>query len=144
MLKILIMVEQLYHGRLKLLILLVCIIIFSCNVEKTFIHNENFQKGNPQKFINYASSGLYEIIYLYPNYRYLYYKRDLLMQKAEGTWKFSNKRIEMAPGEIKSGLVGQQRIFDTVWVSLAPKELEVKKKGKLLESNGVVYRLSEE
>ncbi len=138
------MVEQLYHGRFKLLIAFVFIIVFSCNVEKTFIHNENFQRGNPQKFINYANSGLYEIIYLYPNYRYLYYKRDLLMQKAEGTWKFSNKRIEMVPGEIKTGLADQQRIFDTVFVNLAPKKLEVKKNGKLLESDGVIYRLSEE
>ncbi len=68
----------------QIIITLICTILFSCNIEKNFIRTENFQKGEPQKFISYANSGLYEIIFLYPNHLYLYYKRDLLIQKTEG------------------------------------------------------------
>jgi hypothetical protein len=146
-------------------------LVFSCNTKNLFTQKESIKKyshytnsGRYQLIYFYPN---YHYVYLERNVimiksegTWKYDKQKIIMISEEAKIKSSNDKfsdtlpvslreekhpkIIMMPTEAKLKLGNDNTFPDTVYISLSEeKHLKIKKKGKLLQDNRIIYKLDD-
>lgn len=118
--------------------ILLCIFALSCSGNKVFK-----QPISTKKFVSRGALGRSQYISLYPNHEFAYINNDLSTIVAVGKWTYNKGKIELTQDETKIKPVPRDIFPDTLWVHVDNKVLKIKKNGKILQEDNLIFRLIE-